>query len=311
MDGEMENMYDYMYDDWSANGRETNGEKGYLKLLNRVVGGERRTDRTGTGTRSLFGAQLRFDLRDGQVPVLTTKKMAWKTCIRELLWFLRGSTDSKELEAQGVKIWQGNTTRAFLDARGLTDLPEGDIGAGYGFQWRHFGAVYTDCYADYSGQGIDQLKYVEDLIKNDPNSRRIFMTAWNPEAIDRMALPPCHVSCQFYVSQDGLSCHMYQRSADCFLGLPFNIMSYGVLTHLLASRAGIQAKELVISIGDAHVYNDHLNQIEEQYHRIPYPFPKLVLNDRLKTLDWSEMTVEDFDLDGYQCHPAIVAPMSA
>lgn len=286
------------------------GEKGYLMLLNNVLGGERREDRTGTGTRSLFGAQLQFDLRNGQVPVLTTKKMAWKTCIRELLWFLRGSTNSKELEAQGVKIWQGNTTRAFLDDRGLTDLPEGDIGAGYGFQWRHFGAVYTDCYADYAGQGVDQLRTVEDLIKNDPMSRRIFMTAWNPKAIHRMALPPCHVSCQFYVSQDGLCCHMYQRSADMFLGLPFNIMSYGVLTHLLAFRAGIPAKKLVISIGDAHVYNDHVMQVQEQVNRIPYAFPLIKLNDRLKTLDWSEMTIEDFELLHYAYHPAMAAPMS-
>lgn len=291
-------------------------ERGYLDLLRRAADhGERRQDRTGTGTRSLFGAQLRFDLRHGTVPVLTTKKMAWKTCLRELLWFLRGSTNSKDLEAQGVKIWQGNTTRAFLDARGLTDLPEGDIGAGYGFQWRHFGAPYIDCYTDYTEMGIDQLKYVEDLIKNDPTSRRIFMSAWNPEAMDRMALPPCHVSCQFYVSSaedgGGLCCHMYQRSADLFLGLPFNIASYGVLTHLLAFRAGLMAKELVISIGDAHVYNDHSIQIDEQIRREPYAFPLLRLNDRLKTLDWSEMTVEDFELLHYAFHPAIAAPMSA
>jgi thymidylate synthase len=287
-------------------------ERGYLDLLNSAAStGEHRMDRTGTGTRSLFGAQLRFSLRDGQVPVISTKKMAWKTCLRELLWFLRGSTNSKDLESQGVKIWQGNTTRAFLDARGLHDLPEGDIGAGYGFQWRHFGAPYIDCYTDYTDMGIDQLAYVEELIKNDPTSRRIFMSAWNPEAMDRMALPPCHVSCQFYVSQNGLCCHMYQRSADLFLGLPFNIMSYGVLTHVLAFRAGIQAKELVISIGDAHVYDNHVEQIQEQISRAPYAFPRLTLNDRVKTIDWSEMTISDFDLEGYQCHPAIAAPMSA
>lgn len=286
-------------------------ELGYLDLLKGALSaGERRADRTGTGTRSLFGAQLRFGLQDGQVPVLSTKKMAWKTCLRELLWFLRGSTNSKDLESQGVKIWQANTSRTFLDARGLRDLPEGDIGAGYGFQWRHFGADYVNCYADYTDMGIDQLAYVENLIKNDPTSRRIFMSAWNPKAIDRMALPPCHVSCQFYVSQDGLCCHMYQRSADLFLGLPFNILSYGVLTHVLAHRAGIQAKELVISIGDAHVYDNHVEQIQEQITREPYAFPRLTLNDRVKTIDWSEMTINDFDLEGYQCHPAIAAPMS-
>lgn len=293
-------------------------EQGYIDLLQRILDtGVQRDDRTGTGTLALFGHQLRFDLMGGTLPVLTTKRVAWKTCLKELLWFLRGSTDANELAAQGVHIWDGNTTREFLDKRGLMRLPEGDVGATYGFQWRHFGADYTDCTADYKGKGVDQLSYVVDLLKNDPFSRRIFMSAWNPAALDTMALPPCHVSAQFFVhvGKDGvkhLSCHLYQRSADCFLGLPFNIMSYAALTHLLAKKVGdgMVAHELIISTGDTHLYLDHVEQAKIQIQRKLRPFPTVTIDDAVTAKDWGEITLDDFHMKGYDPHPAIQATMS-
>jgi thymidylate synthase len=284
------------------------GERGYLDLLSEILrDGSDRRDRTGTGTRSVFGRQLRFDLSDHRVPAVTTKKLAWKTCIEELLWFLRGSTDSTEL---GSKIWEGNTTRAFLDARGLADLPEGDIGAGYGFQWRHFGAEYKTCKDAYDGEGFDQIKYVERLIREEPTSRRIVMTAWNPAALDRMALPPCHVLAQFYVEPEAgsLRCHLVMRSADCFLGLPFNIFGYAVMTHLLAARAGLAAKELVVSLGDAHLYQDHLEMARTQVARTPGDPPRVRIRDPAR--DLGDLRVSDFELEDYVHQAALRAPMS-
>ena len=290
-------------------------ERGYLDLLRELAdkrgksAAPPRKDRTGTGTYSVFGRQLRFDLSDGRVPAVTTKRLAWKSCLEELLWFLRGSTDSRELKSS---IWRGNTTREFLDARGLSRLPEGDIGAGYGFQWRHFGAVYETCEKDYRGQGVDQIAKVEEAIREDPTSRRIFMTAWNPAALEDMALPPCHVSAQFYVDDDGkLSCHLLMRSADVFLGLPFNVFSYGTLTHLLAKRAGLDARELVVSIGDAHLYLDHVDAAEQQLAREPYPAPRLRVSDAVLAKDIGSLTFPDFELLDYVHHPAIAARMSA
>lgn len=287
-------------------------EDGYLGLLREVLDAKPRKDRTGTGTRSVFGRQLRFDLREASWPLLTTKKMAWKTCLKELLWFLRGSTDATELQRDNVHIWDGNSTRAFLDDRGLTHLPEGDVGPTYGFQWRHYGAKYVDCKTPPTDPGFDQLEYVENLIRNDPTSRRIFLTAWNPGAISQMALPPCHVCAQFYVNpeQKTLSCHVYQRSADVFLGLPFNVASYAALTHILAHRAGLSASELVMSLGDAHLYLDHVVQATEQVSRDVYPTPKIALSDRVKIASWDELTIDDFDVTHYTCHPAIAAKMS-
>lgn len=295
----------------------THPERAYLNLLERVLNtGKVREDRTCTGTISRFGDQIRFDIRES-VPLLTTKFVAWKAVIKELLWFLSGNTNSKALSNQGVRIWDANTTREFLDRRGLTHLPEGDIGAGYGFQWRHFGADYKTCNDKYTGQGADQVQYVLDELKNNPYSRRIFMSAWNPIAMSSMALPPCHVSCQFYVEDDVesgqklLSCHMYQRSVDCFLGLPFNILSYTVLTYILAAKTGMVPGELIISTGDTHIYKNHVDQVNEQLSREPHPFPTLSLSESVKTKDFAEMTIDDFQIQDYQYHPAIRAPMSA
>lgn len=298
-------------------------EDTYLNLLKHVLdNGRHREDRTGTGTLSVFGGQVRFDLRDS-VPLVTTKFVPWKMVIKELLWFAKGDTDSTHLEAQGVPIWKGNTTREFLDNRNLNHLPEGDIGKGYGFQWRHFGAEYKTCKDDYSGRGFDQLAYVLDELKHRPTSRRIFMSAWNPSDLSEMALPPCHVSCQFYVeaaeaaaAADAdaaplLSCHVYQRSVDMFLGFPFNMFSYSVLTHTLAKMAGMKPKEIIFSLGDIHIYNDHVQQVREQLTRTPFPPPTLSVSDAVGHKTFDELCIEDFALHGYEHHPAIKAPMSA
>jgi thymidylate synthase len=286
-------------------------ETQYLDLLRDILDhGESRDDRTGVGTWSLFAPRaLDIDLsRESVVPLVTTKKMPWKTVVRELLWFLRGSTDSRELEAQGVTIWKGNTTRTFLDGRGLMSLPEGDIGAGYGFQWRHFGAPYKTCESQYQGQGVDQITGLIESIRNDPQSRRHLLTAWNPAALKDTALPPCHVLAQFYVSSGGgLSCHLYQRSADCFLGLPFNIFSYAVLTHLLAKWTGTSPKRLVISLGDAHVYKNHVNVVREQIARTPLNAPRLRIREGT-SLD--SISMEDFALEDYACHDKLSGAMA-
>lgn len=290
-------------------------EEVYLALLRKILAnGKERVDRTGTGTISLFGEQLRFDVSNS-VPILTTKFVPWKAVIKELLWFIKGQTDARILQGQGVHIWDGNTSREFLDHRGLGHLPEGDIGAGYGFQWRHASAQYKTCNDDYTGQGVDQLATIIGQLKNDPFSRRIFMTSWNAAQLEDMALPPCHVSVQFYVDQssDGvkhLSAHMYQRSVDCFLGLPFNILSYTTLLYILAAQCGMQPKELIISTGDTHIYKDHIEQVQEQLSRAPFELPKLMLSEEVKQLPINDLTISHFNIPDYKYHPAIKAKMS-
>jgi len=291
-------------------------EDGYLKLLGDIlIQGEDRPDRTGVGTKSIFGSQLRFRISE-HIPILTTKTMAWKACIKELLWFLRGDTDAKLLQAEGVHIWDGNTSREFLDARGLNHLPEGDIGAGYGFQWRHFGGDYTNCESNNTetadgNKGVDQITEIIESIKKDPYGRRHILSAWNPTALDKMALPPCHIMCQFYVGGEGtLSCHMYQRSVDCFLGLPFNIMSYATLTYLIALKTGLRPKELIISTGDTHIYQNHLEQVYQQVKRSPLPLPRMHIAPAVAEKDWKDITIEDFMVYGYMHHPAIKAEMA-
>lgn len=288
-----------------------NGEQLYLQSLNLILeNGQVRNDRTGAGTLSVFGHHMRIDISKN-IPLLTTKRVPWKSVIAELLWFVKGQTDASILEQQGVRIWKDNSTRAFLDNRGLTELPEGDIGAGYGFQWRHFGANYKTCKEDYAGEGVDQLAKVIDQLKNDPFSRRICMTAWNPSAIDQMALPPCHMFVQFYVDDaKRLSCHLYQRSADMFLGFPWNLFSYSVLTYLLAKRCDLEPHELLITIGDMHLYQNHLGQVEEQLKRNPYPLPTLKLSEATKTKPLEELQVDDFEVIHYNHWPTISAPMN-
>lgn len=287
----------------------------YLNLLQRVLDdGTLRPDRTGTGTLSVFGERMVFDIRH-EIPVLTTKFVPWKSCIKELLWFLKGQTDVTILQQQGVRIWDGNSSREFLDNRGLQHLPEWDISCGYGFQWRHFGAEYKTCKDDYSGQGFDQVQYILNELRVNPFSRRLYMTAWNASDIDKMALPPCHLSAQFYVELDDagqkhLSCQMYQRSVDTFLGCPWNIMSYAVLTYLLAKMTDMLPKKLIMCLGDTHIYSNHIEQVRQQLERTPYPFPKLIVSDAVKTKSIEDITIDDFVLQDYTYHPAIKAPMA-
>ena len=295
--------------------QENNDELRYLSLMRNIINtGNDRPDRTGTGTFSSFGEQMRFDI-SVSIPILTTKRVPWKHCVEELLWFLRGDTDSKHLEEKGVKIWAGNSSREFLDERGLVDLNEGDIGPSYGFQWRHFNATYYGSDADYDGQGIDQLTQVINTLKTDPFSRRIIMTAWNPSQLHEMALPPCHAFCQFYVKklencQLSLSCHLYQRSVDTFLGCPWNMMSYAILTKLIALKCGMVTNELIISTGDVHVYKNHIDQVKTQIGRDIRPPPMLLINPNVEYKDFSQINIDDFQLVGYYPHKAIKAKMA-
>ena len=302
---------------WSYSRCETSLclETPYLNTVRDILSnGEPRDDRTGTGTISIFGNTMRFDISN-YVPLLTTKFVPWRACIHELLWFLTGSTNSTELENVKVNIWKDNTSREFLDSRGLQSLPEGDIGAGYGFQWRHAGASYVDCLTDYTNEGFDQIADVINQLRTNPTSRRIMFCAWNPSALGMMALPPCHVLCQFYVSmKDGnkfLSCQMYQRSQDVFLGAPFNIFSYAVLTHILAKMCDMKPKELIIVSGDTHIYKDHVEQMREQLKRIPLSPAQLVVSDEVAQKSIDDLSIDDFQLEGYFYHPRIYGKMSA
>lgn len=286
-------------------------EDAYIDLLKEILeNGEERNDRTNTGVLSVFGRQLKFDIEKA-CPIITTKHVAWKSCIKELLWFLRGDTNSKNLEKIGVNIWKQNSSREFLDKTGLYDLEEGDIGAGYGFQWRHFGAEYKGCDKNYDSQGIDQIANLLESIKNDPFGRRHIISAWNPLAFDTMALPPCHCFAQFYVSKDSkLSCHLYQRSVDTFLGFPWNIMSYAMLTKIIALKCDLTPKELIITTGDTHIYKNHIEQVKTQIERTPYEFPEIKINKDVKFKDFSEITIDDFEIIGYKHHDSIKALMA-
>ena len=225
---------------------------------------------------------MRFSLQNGTIPFLTTKKLAWKTCFKELMWFIQGKTDNKDLTNQGVHM-SGNANRKFLDSRGLTHRKEGDLGPIYGFQWRHFNAEYKDSSTNYDGQGIDQLQSIINSLK-DPSqrsSRRLIMTAWNPSYLDSMALPPCHVLCQFNVRQNKfLSCSLYQRSGDVGLGVPFNIASYSFLTHILAVHYDLIAEDFVYFLGNTHIYKDHVDVLKQQIERSPFNFPKLEIKKK-------------------------------
>ena len=286
-------------------------DKVYKSLVTRVLyNGSERSDRTGTGTISYFGNIIEFDISK-HVPVITTKKVFWKSVIKELLWFLSGDTNAENLKKKGVNIWNGNSMKEIQEKLGLGHLQEGDCGANYSFQWRHFGAEYKTCNDDYTNQGIDQVEYILDALKNDKYSRRIFLSGWNPSDLKKTVLPPCHVSCQFYVdNEDNLSCHMYQRSCDVFLGLPFNILSYAIFTYILAKKTNLKPGRLIMSIGDTHVYKDHVEQINKQLLRTSLSQCKIELDDSIINKDWKDITIEDFDLIGYFSHPTIKAKMS-
>jgi len=281
----------------------------YLEIIEDILEhGNQKSDRTGTGTKSVFGRQMRFSLRDGTFPLLTTKKTFYRGIAEELFWFIRGSTNAIELKEKKVMIWEGNSSREFLDSVGLSHREVGDLGPVYGFQWRHFGAEYSDMHADYSGQGVDQLAEVIHKIKNKPDDRRIIMCAWNPKDIPRMALPPCHCLVQFYVANGELSCQLYQRSADMGLGVPFNIASYALLTHMIAHVTGLKPGEFVHTLGDTHVYLNHVEPLKEQLTRDPKPFPKLVIKRKVENIE--DFTIDDFEVQGYDPHPKITMAMA-
>lgn len=283
-------------------------EMQYLNLIRRILTtGNRKSDRTGVGTMSLFGAQMRFDLSNS-FPLLTTKRTFFRGVAEELIWLINGSTDSKELAAKKVHIWDANGSRAFLDKSGFSDREEGDLGPVYGFQWRHFGATYTVYNGDYEGQGTDQLMDVVNLIKNNPDSRRILMSAWNAADIKKMALPPCHVLCQFYVFDGKLSCQLYQRSCDMGLGVPFNIASYALLTCILAKICDLQPGEFIHTLGDAHVYLNHIEALTIQLERTPFPFPTLRIAEEVTSLEG--LKYEHFVLENYVCHKGVKMAMA-
>ena len=278
----------------------------YINLIHDILKyGSTENTRNGT-TKMIYGSIMHFDLTNNKIPILTTKKVAWKTCLKELLWFISGSTDNSVLQEQNVKIWNDNASREFLDSRGLTNREENDLGPIYGFQWRHFNAPYTDCKKDYTNNGIDQLKNIINSLK-DPeqrSSRRLIITAWNPCQLDEMALPPCHVLMQFNVKQGKyLSCSLYQRSGDIGLGVPFNIASYSFLTHLLAKHCDLEAYEFIYNLGNAHIYDDHYESLELQIERSPYKFPTIEIKNIHDHIE--DYKMEDFNIIDYKYHESI------
>ena len=297
--------------------------KQYHELLQDILdNGELKDDRTGVGTYSVFGRHLRFDLRRG-FPAITTKKLAWKACVGELLWFIEGSSDERRLaelthgtKDGAVTIWTPNALAPYWKPKAEF---EGDLGRVYGVQWRHWNKYTTEKDMGPAHKGgtrlavdkteVDQLSKLIEGLTQDPNGRRHILSAWNVAELDQMALPPCHVMSQFYVNKNKeLSCHMYQRSVDVFLGLPFNISSYALLTHLIAHHCGLKVGELIISTGDTHIYKDHIEQVKEQLSREEFPLPTLMLNSVKNNI--FEMTMQDIHLENYQSHGAIKAKMA-
>ena len=272
----------------AGTGRGQIGVKQYLQLMRQVLEeGVRKEDRTGTGTLSLFGYQMRFDLGEG-FPVVTTKKLHLRSIIHELLWFLKGDTNTRYLKENGVSIWD-----EWAD-------DQGELGPIYGYQWRSWPAA--------DGRHIDQISAAVDQIRRNPDSRRIIVSAWNVGEIDRMALPPCHAFFQFYVAEGRLSCQLYQRSADIFLGVPFNIASYALLTMMMAQVCGLAPGDFVHTLGDAHLYTNHLEQARTQLSRAPRPLPRMQINPEVR--DLFAFRFEDFELVGYDPHPHIKAPVA-
>lgn len=289
-------------------------EYAYLNCLKDILeNGNERPDRTGVGTKSIFGPQMRFDLTQG-FPAITTKKLAWRAVVSELLWFIEGSGDEFRLReilhgnrySDKKTIWTDNATAPYWTEKRLQRHP-GDLGRIYGVQWRRWRKPLIRINKVVL-QNHDQLLELVDGIKNDPYGRRHIITAWNPGELDIMALPPCHMMSQFYVYNGKLSCQMYQRSADMFLGVPFNIASYALFTHMLAQVCELEVGELIITFGDAHIYNNHIEQVKEQLKRKPLELPKLKLNSEIK--DITKFTMDDIELENYQSHDQIKAPMA-
>lgn len=285
-------------------------ENQYLNLIEDILkDGEEFVGRNGK-TLAIFGGVMHFDLTENTIPLLTTKKLAYKTCLKELLWFIRGCTNNEELKKENVHIWDGNSSREFLDSRGLTENKEGDLGPIYGFQWRHFNAEYKDCDSNYDNEGIDQLENIIIKLKNPEtrNDRRLIMTAWNPCQLNKMALPPCHILCQFNVTKNRyLSCSLYQRSGDVGLGVPFNIASYSYLTHLIAHHCDLEPLEFIYNLGNTHIYEDHVDGLNVQISKVPYEFPKICIKNKYD--DINEYKIEDFEIIDYLFHENIKLSM--
>ncbi len=291
----------------------SHSEQQYLNLLSKILTQPDKPDRTGTGTKSMFGCMMEFDLREG-FPLFTTKYTWFDGIKKELLFFISGKTNTKILEQQGVNIWKGNTNKEYLKAHGL-EWKEGDMGASYGHQWRHAGAEYKGCDYDYNGIGIDQLKNTIERLKNDPFGRRHVISAWNVVDIDKMVLPPCHCIFQFYVDVDVktnnptyLDCCLYQRSADMFLGIPFNVASYALLLSIIGKLTNLIPRKFIHMIGDAHIYNNHINSVKTQIDRTPYPFPTLHISDTLTNIN--SINLSDIWIENYKSHSKLVGKMA-
>lgn len=290
----------------------------YLYLIKNIIeNGDKREGRNGI-TYSIFGTQMRFCLKDGIIPLITTKKLAWKTCFKELMWFIKGQTNNNILKKQNVKIWNDNASPEFLKLQGLTKYPYGELGPIYGFQWRNFNGTYQE-FKNQNGEndiykcsdGVDQLQDIINILKNkeEKYSRRIILTAWNPCQLSKMALPPCHILAQFYInSKNELSCQLYQRSGDVGLGIPFNIASYSFLTHILAKHCDLLPGEFIHTIGDCHIYEEHIEALKEQISRKPLPFPNIVLSKKYNIENYS---LEDIEIHNYQYYNKIDMRMIA
>ena len=288
----------------TMNSSISKNEQAYLDLLRLVLNeGTEKGDRTGTGTLSHFGAQLRFNLADG-FPLLTTKKVHLKSITYELLWFLSGSTHVDYLQQNGVRIWNEWAT---TEQTARFNRPAGDLGPIYGHQWRNYGAT-TTADGQYNSDGVDQIAQVVEQIKTNPNSRRLIVSGWNPGEAEQVSLPPCHTLFQFFVADNKLSCQLYQRSADLFLGVPFNIASYAMLTHMVAQVCGLEVGEFIWTGGDCHIYQNHREQVELQLTRSLYTLPTLALNPNIK--DIFAFNYDDISVDGYESHPAIKAQVA-
>jgi len=292
-------------------------EEIYLDMMADVLRfGHFRSDRTGVGVYSSFGKTLRFGLQNGTLPLLTTKRVYFKGVAKELLWFIKGSTNTRELRKDNVHIWDGNASREFLDERGLHSYKEGELGPIYGYQWRRWGEPYTPENTDQplKPSENDQLQDIIETIQKDPYNRRMILSAWNVSQLSEMALPPCHILAQFYVHEKDdikyLSCSMYQRSADVFLGVPFNIASYALLTHMIAQVTGTVAYELIMNFGDTHIYSNHVEQVKTQLRRYKEgnPFCKLRLNPSKRFID--DFVYSDFEIVDYDPCASIKAPMA-
>jgi len=286
-------------------------ERQYLNLIKHIISNGSKTQSRNATTINTIGTMSKYPLINNTLPLLTTKRVAWKTCLKELLWFIKGDTDNRTLKSQKVRIWNGNSTREFLNSRGLTNYQEDELGPIYGYQWRNWNATYKGREHDHRNEGIDQLSDIISSLKHPTErfSRRLILSAWNVEQLNQMALPPCHVLSQFHVlNDDELYCTLYQRSGDVGLGVPFNIASYALLTHMIAKLCNLKATELTHYIGNAHIYENHIEPLKQQIDRTPYEFPTIHINDK-DTID--DFVVDDFNLEGYKYYPTIKMDMTA